>query len=236
MNYLDLAVYLVIGVSIAIGLYSGFLSSLFNVFGMLISYACAWLFYSYLATWFYGHPDWIDQLIHYTEGASRLATDTARSSITLLTIEQAREIVAQAAMPEPFARLILDNIGNNALASQGMGTMADYFNNTVVYVSVNLISFTMLFLILYIAFSVAISATSYVVKFPILRAFDWALGGALGLGRGIMLAMIACSLIPIILAVLPSGIDFIDEIIETSKFAPFLLDKNPILEGIRGIV
>ncbi len=236
MNYLDLAIFLIIGVSVAIGLYSGFLSSLFNALGMLISYVCAWLFYGSLATWFWSHVEWVAQLIHYTEGASRLATDTARASVGLLTPEQAQGIVMESAMPQPFARLILENIQGSVLAGQGLNTMADYFNNTVVYVSVNLLSFAMLFLILYVAFSVAISATSYVVKLPVLRVFDWAAGGLIGLGRGLFLALIACSLIPIVLAVLPSGIGFIDEIIATSTFAPYLLDGNPILEGIRGIV
>lgn len=237
MNYLDLAIWLVLGASIIIGLYSGFLSTLLNGLGMLISYICAWLFYGSLAEWFWGHTEWVEQLIHYTEGAARIPTlEMARSSISLLSAEQVGQIVDVSQMPEPFARLITENVAGHVLASQGLNTIADYFNNTVVYVSINIIGFVMLFLLLYIAFSIAISATAYVVRFPVIRTMDWLAGGIMGLGRGFVLAMVACSMIPIVLAILPSGIDFIDEILQTSSFAEFFLYKNPILDGIRGVI
>lgn len=237
MNLFDIAILLVIGASIVYGLYSGFLSSMFNSLGFLISYLCASLFYGAIARWFQGHDQWVSQLIHYTEGAARIPSlDLARSPISTLGAEQISSVVTQAQLPEPFGRLIESNISSYALLNSGATTLADYFNNTLVIVSINLISFVLLFLVLYATFSLVIAGTSYVVKFPVLRNLDWAAGGLIGLGRGILLALVFCSLVPIVLAVLPGGIDFIDEIFATSKYADFFLGNNPILQAIRGTI
>lgn len=237
MNILDIAIWAVLGASIVFGLYSGFLGSLLNSAGMLLSYAFSWLFYRPLASWFHGHEDWVGQLVHYTEGASRIPSlELARSSISALTSEQIAQTVSQAGFPFPFGKLLLQNIEGRTLEASGAYTLGDYFNNTIVEVSVNLISFAMLFLLLYIGFSIAIAATNYTVKLPVLRTMDWLAGGVVGLGRGVMLALVACSLLPVILAVLPSGIAFLDSILGGSNMLPFFLESNPILDGIRGFI
>lgn len=237
MNILDIAIWAVLGASVIFGLYSGFLGTLANSAGMLLSYLLAWLFYGMLAAWFQGHEDWVGQLVHYTEGAARIPTlELARSGISALNAEQIARTVEQAAFPVPYGKLLLSNIAGQTLAATGAVTLADYFNNTIVEVSINLISFVALFLLLYTGFSVAIAATSYTVKLPVLRTMDWLAGGLVGLARGVMLALVACSLLPVALAALPSGVPMIESILESSGMLPFFLNSNPILDGIRGFI
>lgn len=237
MNILDIAIWAVLGASIVFGLYSGFLGSLANSVGMLLSYLFAWWFYGPLAKWFQGHEDWVAQLVHYTEGAARIPSlELARSNISALSHEQIVQTVEQADFPFPFGKLLLANIEGQTLEAIGAHTLGDYFNNTIVEVSINLISFAMLFLLLYAAFSIAIAATSYTVKLPVLRTLDWLAGGLVGLARGVMLALIACSLLPVVLSALPAGISLLDSILGGSSMLPFFLNSNPILDGIRGFI
>ena len=237
MNILDIAIWSVLGASIIFGLYSGFLGTLANSAGMLLSYLFAWWFYGSLASWFQGHEEWVGQLVHYTEGAARIPSlEYARSGISMLSSEQIAATVEQATFPIPYGKLLLMNIQGHTLAATGASTLADYFNNTVVEVSINLIGFVTLFLLLYTGFSIAIAATSYTVQLPVLRTMDWLAGGVVGLARGVMLALVACALLPVILAVLPAGVAMIDNILEQSALLPFFIDNNPILDGIRGFI
>lgn len=237
MNLFDLVILVLVGISVVAGLYSGFLTTMFNSLAFFLSYLLSMLFYGSIARWFQGHPDWVAQIIHYTEGATSIPTlELARTPISSLGAEQISQVVTQAQLPYPFGRLVEMNILNHALAGEGASTLADYFNNTLVYVSINLLSFVLLFLLLYAAFSIAISAASYVVRFPVLRYGDSLAGGLIGAGRGVLLALVFCSLVPIALSVLPQGIDFIDDIFAKSAFASFYLENNPILQAIRGTI
>jgi uncharacterized membrane protein required for colicin V production len=237
MNIIDLALWAVLGVSIVFGLYSGLLGSLLNSVGMLFSYMFAWWFYKPVATWVQGHEDWVGQLIHYTEGAARIPSlELARSSISSLDSATIASTVEQARFPFPFGKLLLSNIESAALAHEGALTLGEYFNTTIVEVSINLLSFALLFALMYIGFSIAIAATNYVVKLPVLRTMDWLAGGVIGLARGVMLALVAVSLLPVVLSALPGGVPLIDDILGGSSMLPFFLDSNPILDGIRGVI
>ncbi len=237
MNIIDVAIMSVLGVSIIFGLYSGFLGSLLNSLGMLLSYLFAWWFYRPLAAWFQGHEDWVGQLVHYTEGAARIPSlELARADISTLSAEQIEKTIADANFPFPFGNLLSSNIAGDTLGPSGATTLEHYFNNTIVEVSINLLSFAMLFILLYIGFSIAVSATNYTLKLPVLRRLDWLAGGIVGLGRGVMLGMIVCSLLPVVLAALPSGVPMIEGILKGSDMLPFYMNSNPILEGIRGFI
>ncbi len=237
MNLIDIAIWGVLGVSIVFGLYSGFLGSLLNSAGMLLSYLFAWWFYRPLASWFQGHEDWVGQLVHYTEGAARIPSlELARSNISALTPEQISATIEHANFPVPFGKLLASNIQGHTLASAGASTLGQYFNNTIVEVSINLLSFAMLFVLLYIGFSIAVAAVNYTVKLPVLRSMDWLAGALVGIGRGVMLALVACSLLPVVLAALPSGVPIVDSMLAGSKMLSFFLNSNPILDGIRGFI
>lgn len=235
MNLIDLAIVAVIGLSIAFGLYSGLISSLLNIIGLGISWLCAFTMYGRLSNWIIHNTSLMSQIVHYTEGASHIgsleAANTAVSGASQSFVEQT---VSQAGFPAPFDGMLLENILGEVFRGQGLTTMADYFNYTLAYAVLNIISFLLILVIFFALFSILNAIVGYVVQFPVLRQCDSLLGGAFGLVRGLFIVFALFMLLPIVLAVLP--LDFITEMLDQSRLAPLFRDYNFILDAIKSVL
>ena len=151
LNLVDFAIIGVIVISILYALHGGFLNSLFNTFAMLLSCGIALLFTPSLASSFKENEAVMSALLHYTEGASRIDNlELARSSVSSLSPDTLQQAVQNARFPHPFDQLLLENMQTLSLQSQDCVTLADYFNQTLVNVSLNILCFVLLFLVAFL--------------------------------------------------------------------------------------
>lgn len=235
MNLIDLAIVAVIGLSIAFGLYSGLISSLVNMLGLGISWVCAFTMYGSLSNWIIENTSLMDQIVHYTEGASHIASmEIANTAVSGAMPSFVQQVVADAGFPAPFDGMLLQNILGEVFRGQGLTTMADYFNYTLAYAVLNIISFLLILGILYILFSLLGMVVSFVMQFPVLRQCDSLLGGCFGLARGLIIVFALFMLLPIVLAVLP--LDFLSEMVEASRLSPLFQDHNFFLSTIKSVL
>ena len=235
INLIDVAIVAIIGLSVAYGLYSGLLSSVMNIVGLVVAWACAIFAYPTLSEWIVENTDWLQQIVHYTEGASSITSlETARTAVSGVSESFVIQAVNNANFPWPFSTMVYENIMGEAYAAHGLTTIADYFNYTLGYAALNIISFILILVIVYALFSMVNVLISYVAKLPVLRQFDSLLGGGFGLIRGIFIVFVIFMLVPVMLAVVP--VTLVQEMIDESRLASFFYEGNFILSAIRSVL
>ena len=234
MNLIDVAIIAIIGLSIAYGMYSGLLSSVINIAGLVLAWGCAFFMYSSLSEWIIENTDLLQQIVHYTEGASNIKSlETARMVVSAVPESFIAQAVADAGFPWPFNNMLMENIAGQVYAAQGLLTFEDYFNYTLAYAALNIISFLIILLTVYALFSIINVMLSYVMKLPVLRQFDSLLGGGFGLIRGIFIVFVLFMLVPVVLAVVP--VTLVQEMINESRLASFFYEGNFILSAIKSV-
>ena len=111
-----------------------------------------------------------------------------------LSPQQIKDVVDYANLPVPFGDTLSHNMTGLAFASKGITTVADYLNYTVANITVNIISFLIIYILARVFITLIISSLYSASPFPVLKNFDGLVGGMLGGVRGFF-AMYAVVLI-----------------------------------------
>lgn len=228
MNIIDIAILAVLAVSVVYGLYRGFISGVLSVAALIGSAALAFACSGELAAWLNGNETLVSTLMYYTDAGSRIKN----LDLSLLTVSQVSEsalaqILENAKLPEAFASAFVQNIASG----EGGATVSTLLSQTIVSVSLSILSFLICFLIAYIVLTFVIHLIQYVFELPVLRHLDALVGGVFGLARGVLLLFIFFTVVPIVMAVVP--IEPLQAMIDASKLAP-LFDSKLIMAILNG--
>lgn len=238
MNILNAFILFLIAVYIMQGAYKGFLVSCGNTLGMCASWVVSILF-SPLLSQAISKGDFYMFLLNLTEGSSRLA-DQAQGNLVVssLTAPQISSIVTNSVqnLPQPFLRLIEQNMDDLAFQQQGYSTINEYFNFTVANVVVNIFSFLLIYCLARVAISLIINAVNFASPLPVLRKFDWAAGAAVGALRGYLAMFALTMIVPVVLIAAPVGIDLISDFFSGSSFVTYFYEHNFLLDFISGTI
>lgn len=218
MNIIDILILAVLGVSLIFGLYRGFISGVLSVAALIGAAAAAFAVSPSLAAWLQGNDTLVNTLMYYTDAGSRIKD----LDLSLLTVSQVTQIMAGAQLPEQFQAAFINAVNT----APGATTMATLLSQTIVNVSLSILSFLICFLGCYIVATFVIHLICYVFELPVLRHLDALMGGVFGLARGVLLLFILFALVPIIQAVVP--VQQLTDILNASRLAP-LFDSKLIL-------
>ena len=127
-----------------------------------------------------------------------------------------------------MGREIAKNIAREAFADQGIVTLGDYFNQTIVGVFINILMFLVCFLIIRAILSLVINGADYADPFPMLKSHDGIFGGALGLLRGMLALLLVFMLVPIVLTML-GQFDLITNMVDDSAMARVFYKLNLLI-------
>ena len=228
MNIIDIIILAVLGVSVVFGLYRGFISGVLSVAALIGSAALAFSMSGELAAWLKGNQTLIDTLLYYTDAGSRIPNlDLSLLSVAEVTESALAQILQTAGLPEAFQTAFIENL---SLAG-GAQTVSAVLSQTIVNVSISIISFLICFLIAYVVLTFVIHLVSYVFELPVLRHLDSLIGGVFGLARGELLLFIFFTVVPIVMAVVP--IEPLEAMIDASQLAP-MFDSRLILTILNG--
>ena len=233
MNYIDIAILAVIGISTLLGMYNGFTVSLLNI----ASYFCSWIgsliLYPAVSKFIINrYPDFLEKVIYYTEGASNIPMDDRFISVASVGQEKISQIVNMSGLPYPFNKILESNLLKGSI--QGLESIGQYFDHIIANIIINLISFLVVFFVIRVIFLIAISIAKNIMNLPVLKHFDSLMGAGLGAIRGILILILLFALVPILLALAP--IDIIYKYIEESIFAQFFLKGNLFTTFLRGVI
>ena len=231
MNIVDIVILGILGLSILVGLYRGFISSVTSMGGCLLSLGLSFWLSPKLAEAIQNNPEILRTLASYTDAATKLGDQAlAGSSVTSLTETGITEILNKVSLPAPLSSLLESNLQNKVFgAAADVGT---YVSQTIVGAVLNVLCFLVCFLVLMLVIHFIINFLKVVFRFPVLKQLNSIAGGAFGLLRGALLCFVAFALLPLIQTLLP--VKDINTLVEGSALAPLFNSGNLITAIMNG--
>lgn len=231
MNIVDIVIIAILGLSVLVGLYRGFISSVASMGGCLLSLGLSFWLSPKVAALVQNNPDMLKTLVSYTDAATKIGDQTlASTSVTSLTPNTIADILSKVNLPAPLSTLLQSNLENKVF-----GTAADvgsYVSQTIVGAILNVICFILCFVVLLIVLHFVLNFLKVVFRFPVLKQLNSIAGGALGLLRGALLCFVAFALLPLIQTMVP--VTGINELVSQSALAPLFNSGNLILAIMNG--
>jgi hypothetical protein len=232
MNFIDIAILLILAITVLGGLYRGFVSTALNVCATAASVIFGRILIPVVSGIVKGSADLFQMLLYYTEGSEYVAitdVELTRSPISSISSEQLHTVLQNADMPIPMERCVLKNIASEAFSKSGVTTLGDYFNQTIVCVVINILALLLLFTILRLLIGFVIRGIEYGRGgFPTLTRGDAIIGAGVGLIHGVLMLFVIFMIVPVMLTVLPKLYDFLSE----SFFGEFFYKANFLLSII----
>lgn len=228
MNVVDYVIIGVIGVSVLFGLYRGFVASVLNVGGGLISFLASFALYPKLAALIQNNQELQRTLLHYTDASSRIGDlELALTNVLNLGKEGIEQVLQNVNLPAPLDSILRVNLENLVYGTSGAATtVADYVSQTILQASINIICFLVCFAGLYLLISLTTNLIRAIFRFPVLKQLDSLTGGVFGLLRGLLICLAVFTLIPLVQTMLP--MDIINQLIDESQLAPIFMNGNLI--------
>ena len=233
MNIMDYVVLGILALSVLFGFYRGFVSSVLNTGGCLLSFGLSFVLYPKLAAVIQGDTELVRTLVHYTDASSRIGDlETAITNVATMTREGITELVGKVSLPAPLDAILESNLLNQAYAATGVTTVSDYVSQTIINACINVLCFVVCFIVLFVLISIVVNALKAIFRFPVLKQLDWLVGGVFGFLRGVLICYAAFTVVPLVLTVVP--VDFISELLDTSMLAPLFNNGNLVMAIMNG--
>lgn len=235
MNLIDIAVIGVLALFILHGIYKGFLPTLLSIGAYILAWLVAIVLLTVGSNSIRGSEKLFNTMLYYTEGSEYVNdVELARKSIDEISTDTLNAVFAKADLPYPMAKNIADNIARESFAENGITTLGDYFNQTIVIVFINILVFITMFAIIRIILAFIINGVDYAWTLPKLRVADRAIAGGIGLIRGILAVFLLFMLLPIVLIVLQGKFAFLTDMVNDSMMAKFFYRTNFLLSMMPG--
>lgn len=233
MNIVDIVILGILGLSILIGLYRGFISSVASVGGSVLSLLGSFWLSPKLVEAIRSNPEWIQTLMSYTDASSRLGDlSLSLTNVSTLNAGGIAEILERVNLPAPLSTLLKTNLEKQVFAPSGLTQVGDYVSQTIVGAILNVICYIICFLALMLVFHFVLNFLKVVFRFPVLKQLNSLVGGVFGLLRGVLLVFVAFALLPLVQTMVP--IEGIGELVEQSALAPLFNSGNLILAIMNG--
>jgi uncharacterized membrane protein required for colicin V production len=233
MNIVDLIIIGVLALSVLVGLYRGFISSVASMGGCLVSLGLSFWLSPKLVEMIRSNPEMIKTLMSYTDASNRLGDlNLSMTNVSALSETGIADIISRVSLPPPLDTLLKTNLENQVFAPSGLTQVGDYISQTIVGAVLNVICFILCFVVLLLIFHFVINFLKVVFRFPVLKQFNTVAGGAFGLLRGALLCFVGFALLPLVLTMAP--IEGIEELVKASRLAPLFNSGNLILSIMNG--
>lgn len=233
MNIVDIAILIILGISVIYGIYKGFMHSLLSLACCLASVVFAFSFGPKLADIISGKETISSTLATYTDAITRVGDyDLAITNVDQASDDVISRVLSSVSLPEPLNGILKNNLKNRAFEGTGLTTVNDYVSNTVVRVAVNVISFIVCYALCYLVLSMIVNLIHHIFKLPLLRQLDWLAGGLFGLLRGAVIVYVIFLLLPILSTVIP--LDAFNRVTQESTLAPIFQSSGFFSSVISG--
>ena len=233
MNTVDIVILALLGISVLIGLYRGFIASVASLGSCVLSLGLTSWLNPKLVSWVQSNPDLIRTLMSYTDATTRIGDQTlAQASVASLNANSITEVLNRVNLPGPLNALLQNNLQERVFQNSGLTRVGDYVSQTIVSAVVNVLCFLACFLVCFLVLHIVLNFLKVVFRFPVLKQMNSLAGGIFGLIRGALLCFLAFALLPLIQTIVP--IQGIGEMVEASTLAPFFNSKQLILAIMNG--
>jgi len=229
---LDFIILLILALAVLAAYYRGVLYSAVSVGVTLLSLFMALLLIPVVGNVFREDKETHNMMLYYFEGyeyINETSVEMVLSRADETTEEEMNLIIANANVPIPMGAALKKTVLGAVYREQGLVTLGDYFNQTVVNVVISIISFGILFILLRALFGFGLLMTDHAIHgLPILQRYDIPIACGIGFIHGILLVFILFMVVPLALTVLPK----LSKMLDDSLFGSFFYKANLFLRMI----
>lgn len=234
MNLLDLAIIGILGLFVLSGIHKGFMYTAISVLCMIVCMMLAFVIMPLISGKVVSNESVFNSMLYYTEGSEYIYdVELSKMPITAIDRDTLAEVYNRSDVAYPMDLRIRENIADAAFEDEGITSLGDYFNQTMVHVTINILVFLLLFAALRAVTAFGLGWRNYAKRLPKLKKLDFLAAIGTGLIRGLLALFLFFMLCPIVLTVLP--FDVVEELVEESKLASFFYQSNFLLGLIPGV-
>lgn len=207
MNIVDILILVVLAFSLLAGMHKGLWASALKTLGFIGSWFGARMVYERIANIALSNTTLMAVLNQYLEPENFFASNT-QAMTTVAEVVSGGESAIQAAVSTVsskisiIARAFEANIRNQAFSKLNITTLADYLDQTIWQAVFNVVAFLLAFIVIYAVVSLFVNLLDHVIRFPVLRMFDWLFGGICGLFRGIVVSVLLLCILPSVVSLI----------------------------------
>ncbi|MBQ6347729.1 MAG: CvpA family protein [Clostridia bacterium] len=206
LNLLDITIIVILAFYLISGMYRGFITSLLTTIGFVGAWFGAQQLYPRVAQLALSNQTLMAVLNQYLEPETFFESHTQAVS-TVSEVIAGGESAIQSAVASVSNKLAViskafeANIRAQMFQRLGINTLADYLDQTIWQAVFNVLAFLLCFIALYVLVCLVVNLLDHVISFPMVRGFDWLLGGLFGLARGLVVVVLVLCLVPAIVQI-----------------------------------
>lgn len=206
LNLLDITIIVILAFYLISGMYRGFITSLLTTIGFVGAWFGAQHFYPRVAQLALSNQTLMAVLNQYLEPENFFESHTQAVS-TVSEVIAGGESAIQSAVSSVSNKLAViskafeANVRAQMFQRLGINTLADYLDQTIWQAVFNVLAFLLCFIALYVLVCLVVNLLDHVISFPMVRGFDWLLGGIFGLARGLVVVVLVLCLVPAIVQI-----------------------------------
>jgi len=229
LNLLDIAIIVILAFYLISGMYRGFITSLLGTFGFVGAWFGAQQLYPRVAQMALSNQTLMAVLNQYLEPEGFFSSHTQAVS-TVSEVIAGGEAAIQNAVASISDKLTVvskafeANVRAQMFQRLGINTLADYLDQTIWQAVFNVLAFLLCFIALYVLVCLVVNLLDHVISFPVVRGFDWLLGGIFGVARGLVVVVLVMCLVPAIVQIVSP--EFADSLRNGSALYSYVMQMD----------
>lgn len=234
MNLLDIVILAILAFYLISGMYRGSITSFLGTVGFIAAWYGAIQFYPTVAHMALSNQTLMAVLNQYLEPESffanhQIATTTVAEVISGGEASIQNAIGAVSDKLSVISRAFEANVRSQVFQNLGINSLADYLDQTIWQAIFNVAAFLLCFIALYVLAMLIVNLLDHVISFPLIRGFDWLVGGLLGLVRGVVICILILTLLPSVAQIVSP--EFAQNLTNTSVLMNFIRSFDVIHVG-----
>ena len=207
MNIVDFIILAIMAYGLLAGMYKGSITSGLSMVGFVGSWFGAQQVYQRIADFALSNTTLMAVLNQYLEPESFFTSHTQAVTAVSDVVAGGEQAIAAAveSVSKNFS-FISDAFGANlrtqAFQNLNITTLADYFDQTLWVAVFNVTAFVAAFVVIYFVINLLVNLLDRVISFPVLRGFDWLIGGVFGLLRASVVVVLLLTVLPALTSIL----------------------------------
>ena len=206
LNLLDITIIVILAFYLISGMYRGFITSMLGTLGFIGAWFGAQQLFPQVANLALSNQTLMAVLNQYLEPetffASHAQAITSVSEVIAGGESAIQNAITSVAQKLPVVSKAFEaNVRAQMFQNLGINTLADYLDQTVWQAVFNVGAFILCFIALYVLSALIVNLLDHVIAFPLVRGFDWLLGGLFGVARGLVIVVLVLFLLPALVSI-----------------------------------
>ncbi|MTI65290.1 MAG: CvpA family protein [Firmicutes bacterium] len=221
MNIVDIIILIILLINSISGLTKGFIVSVFNLLGLLLSFFIAKNYYEVIANYIKETPSIYTKILDFVNNRVYGLMEGMGNS-------KADSFFDIFKLPKPIKELMINSEQFRDTSTETVSSLNNFFVGSLTDILINIISFILAFFIAWGILQILIGLLDLLAHLPIIKQFNRMLGFGFGLIKGILIIFLLFALITPVVTMYSEGL--IAKSIFDSNIGYYFYSNNIIIE------